>query len=71
MGVSFGLGQESQPHTQHTMCCRKCSICQSVGQHGAFKPCRTEWWQLPDLWQWEMGPSVQPDALPLSETEER
>lgn len=69
VGHSFGLGQENQPHTQHTMCCIKRNICQSVGQHSIFKPCYTDWWQLPELWQWEMGPS-QMSCLSLSETVE-
>lgn len=29
-------------------------ICQSVGPHGAFSPCCTDWWQLPEFWLWEM-----------------
>lgn len=40
-------------------------------EHGAFKPCCTDWWQLPGLWQCEMGPSIQPDVMSLSETEEQ
>lgn len=50
----LGLGQETQAHTQHTKCCRKCTVFQSVGPHDAFNPCCTDRWQLPELWQWEM-----------------